>query len=277
MKMESLGQYLKKLREERGFTLEDVAEETKLRERYLRALEQDRFEALPAEVYAKLFLKVYAQFLKIDRKELYSRYESQRTPAQRKAVPTTPERKLLRARWLPLGGILVLVLVAVVFLSTSGEKGSRPQSPVIQEETSTPPVTGPASENEIRHPVTEGIREDVGTVAAGDTAEMPADIAENRGGMLLEVLASDSSWLEVIADEDTLFYGFILKGQEEEFEATESFILTAGKPEEVRFFLNGDPLRLPFGPSRTIYEFELTRSRAAQYTESQKGTAKEGD
>jgi len=275
--MESLGQYLKKLREERGFALEDVAEETKLREKYLRALEQDRFEALPAEVYAKLFLKVYAQFLKIDKKELYSRYESQRTPAQRKAVPTTPERKLPRARWLPLGGILVLVLVAVVLLSTSREKRGQSQPPTIAEETETLPDTTVPSENQIEPPVAETIREGVGTIPTRGTAEIPASTAENRGSMLLEVLASDSSWLEVIADDDTLFYGFILKGQQEEFEATERFILTAGKPEEVRFFLNGDLLRLPFSPSRTIYKFELKRSQAARYTETQKDTAKPGD
>jgi cytoskeleton protein RodZ len=275
--MESLGQYLKKLREERGFALEDVAEETKLREKYLRALEQDRFEALPAEVYAKLFLKLYAQFLKIDKKELYSRYESQRTPAQRKAVPTTPERKLLRARWLPLGGILVLVLVAVVLLSTSREKRGQSQPPTIAEETETLPDTTVRSENQIQPPVAETIREGVRTIPTRGTAEIPASTAENRGGMLLKVQASDSSWLEVIADDDTLFYGFILKGDEEEFEAAERFILTAGKPEEVQFFLNGDLLRLPFSPSRTIYKFELKRSQAARYTETQKDTAREGD
>jgi cytoskeleton protein RodZ len=275
--MESLGQYLKKLREERGFALEDVAEETKLREKYLRALEQDRFEALPAEVYAKLFLKLYAQFLKIDKKELYSRYESQRTPAQRKAVPTTPERKLLRARWLPLGGILVLVLVAVVLLSTSREKRGQSQPPTIAEETETLPDTTVRSENQIQPPVAETIREGVRTIPTRGTAEIPASTAENRGGMLLKVQASDSSWLEVIADDDTLFYGFILKGEEEEFEAAERFILTAGKPEEVQFFLNGDLLRLPFSPSRTIYKFELKRSQAARYTETQKDTAREGD
>ncbi|KPJ50246.1 MAG: hypothetical protein AMJ41_01670 [candidate division Zixibacteria bacterium DG_27] len=275
--MESLGQYLKKLREERGFTLEDVAEETKLQERYLRALEQDHFEALPAEVYVKPFLKIYAQFLKIDKKEVYSRYESQRTPVQGKAVPTTPERKLVHARWLALGGVLVLVLVAVVVLCTSGEKEGQSQPPTILEEAETLPGTTLPSENQIEPAVTETIREGVGTTPTRGTARTPAEVAEDKAGMLLKVQASDSSWLEVIADDDTLFYDFILKEQQEEFKATERFILTAGKPEVVQFFLNGDRLRLPFSPSRTIYRFELKRSRAAQYTESQKDTARPGD
>jgi cytoskeletal protein RodZ len=275
--MESLGQYLKKLRQEGGFMLEEVAAETKLQERYLEALEGDRFEDLPAEVYVKPFLKTYAQFLNIDKEELYSRYESQRTPVQRKAVPATPQRKLGRARWLGLGGILVLVLVAVVLLSIPREKRSQSQPPTIAEQIETLPGPTVPSENQIGPPVAETIGEGVGTIPTRDTARIPAEVAEDKAGMRLKVQANDSSWLEVIADGDTLFYGLILKGQQEEFEASQGFILTAGKPEEVQFFLNGDLLRLPLSPSGTIYKFELRLSQAARYTETQKDTARPGD
>jgi len=275
--MESLGQYLKKLREERGFTLQDVAEETKLREKYVLALEEDRFEALPAEVYAKLFLKVYAQFLKIDRKELYSRYESQRTPPQRTTVATAPKKGIRGSRWLALGAIVLLVAIAVVFISTSGHKADRSQSPSFQEEAETLPFARPVSESDTDLPFPEGTEDIAEIIAARDTAAAPASTAKDKGAMRLKILARDSSWLQVLADEDTLFYGFVVDGDEVEFEADRRFILTAGKPGEVQFFLNGERLVLPRPGRRTIHNFELERSRASQYVAGPEDTAKEAD
>lgn len=66
----SIGAVLKARREERGETFRDVENATKIRTRYLAALEADDIEMLPAEVYALGFLRSYARHLGLDAESL---------------------------------------------------------------------------------------------------------------------------------------------------------------------------------------------------------------
>jgi len=64
--MFALGASLEEARRRRGLDLEQVEEATHIHRRYLRALEEERFELLPGDAYAKGFLRAYAQFLGLD-------------------------------------------------------------------------------------------------------------------------------------------------------------------------------------------------------------------
>ncbi|MGM0549149.1 MAG: helix-turn-helix domain-containing protein [Bacillota bacterium] len=70
-----LGSLLKKAREEKGLSLADIQEETKIREKYLRAIEKNEFDLLPAKVYLKVFIKGYAREVGLDYQELLKKYE----------------------------------------------------------------------------------------------------------------------------------------------------------------------------------------------------------
>ncbi len=60
------GAYLRKVREARGMDLGDVAQRTKISERHLRSIEDERFSDLPATVYVRGFVIQYARVLRID-------------------------------------------------------------------------------------------------------------------------------------------------------------------------------------------------------------------
>ncbi len=64
--MFEIGSTLREARRRQGLELAEVARETLIRERYLAALEEERFELMPARAYAKGFLRVYADFLGLD-------------------------------------------------------------------------------------------------------------------------------------------------------------------------------------------------------------------
>ena len=57
----SFGDWLRRQRELREISLRDIAERTKISLRYLEAMEEDRFDALPAPIFAKEFLREYAR------------------------------------------------------------------------------------------------------------------------------------------------------------------------------------------------------------------------
>ena len=69
-----LGTLLKKARQEKGLTLNDIQELTKIRKKYLEAIEANNFDVLPGKVYLKVFIKGYAREVDINYKELLNYY-----------------------------------------------------------------------------------------------------------------------------------------------------------------------------------------------------------
>jgi cytoskeleton protein RodZ len=73
--MQTVGAYLKKNREMRGISLEEIASSTKININILSYLETDRFDKLPAPVFVKGFIKTYLKYLDVDAKEAVLFYE----------------------------------------------------------------------------------------------------------------------------------------------------------------------------------------------------------
>jgi cytoskeletal protein RodZ len=105
--MESPGKFLRKERETRNISLEEISKFTKIKEHYLKAIEEDRYELLPAVPYVKGFLNVYAKYLTLNPKDIVHQYEnylkslipSDPIELQHQAAP---KKKSLRAWFLSL-------------------------------------------------------------------------------------------------------------------------------------------------------------------------------
>lgn len=61
-----IGEYLKQVREERGYTLQDVSDSINVRKGQLRAIEEGQIDELPGKIYGIGFVKGYAAFLELD-------------------------------------------------------------------------------------------------------------------------------------------------------------------------------------------------------------------
>src|SRR4051812_1618271 len=70
----SFGDKLKREREMRAITLEEIAEATKIGTRSLRALEEEHFDQLPGGIFNKGFVRAYAKFLGIDEEQAVADY-----------------------------------------------------------------------------------------------------------------------------------------------------------------------------------------------------------
>jgi transcriptional regulator with XRE-family HTH domain len=69
------GAFLKKMRQEKGWTLEKISEETKILLSILKDLENDEYKNLPPPIYLKGMIKKYADFLKLDNEKVLSFYQ----------------------------------------------------------------------------------------------------------------------------------------------------------------------------------------------------------
>ena len=79
--MNEIGQKLREARIEKGYTLDDLQQITKIQKRYLIAIEEGNFDALPGSFYVRAFIKQYAQTVGLDNDALLAEYQD--------AVPDT--------------------------------------------------------------------------------------------------------------------------------------------------------------------------------------------
>jgi cytoskeleton protein RodZ len=117
--MLEIGSTLQKARTRQGLELQDAAEATRIRVKFLAALEGERFGELPAEVYARAFLRTYADYLGLD-SELFVAELNARIVASRPPPPPPPPEprftlpRLDRRLAALLGAAAALLIVGLV-------------------------------------------------------------------------------------------------------------------------------------------------------------------
>jgi cytoskeletal protein RodZ len=141
--MQAIGERLREARMRQGLDITEVEVATKIRAKYLRALENDEFVMLPGSTYVKSFLRTYAEYLGLDAQLLVEEFRAQHEPDGEGEVPTLapPARPARPGRERRGGGVgfafgpgtiavatvlLVLVVLAVIGLASGGseDKGS---------------------------------------------------------------------------------------------------------------------------------------------------------
>ncbi|HKB19943.1 MAG TPA: RodZ domain-containing protein [Gaiellaceae bacterium] len=136
--MLDIGTTLQDARTRKGLALPDAAEATRIRVKFLAALEGERFGELPADVYARGFLRTYAEYLGLDGDVLVSELNARIEASAPPPPPPPPEPRLrlptLDGRaWAFLGAASLLVLVALL----GWHRGDGPRSAL----PTTPPAT----------------------------------------------------------------------------------------------------------------------------------------
>src|SRR5258708_22120688 len=87
---QTLGSELRAAREARDLTLDQAEQQTRIRSKYLEALEEGKYAVLPSAVQARGFLRNYARFLNLDADHIVGRYDAlQGGRRRRRAAPTT--------------------------------------------------------------------------------------------------------------------------------------------------------------------------------------------
>src|ERR671938_1684532 len=81
-----IGALLAKKRREKGLSLKDVEQATKIRTRYLEGLEREDYDMLPDAVYVQGFLKTYANFLGLDGERLSRELKDRRAPRRERQL-----------------------------------------------------------------------------------------------------------------------------------------------------------------------------------------------
>ena len=202
-----LGEVLRTAREGKGVDLARVERDTKIRERYLSALERGEYRELPGAVYTKGFLRNYGAYLGLDPEYLIDLYriETASAAGQRPTRPAPPPRPLgarrTRAFVVTPGAVVAAILTILVggFVAYLGFEivnfARTPELRIIE-----PPgnVNG-HTELEI---TVRGVTEPNATVEVSNLPENPTVVADAEGNFEVTVrLLPGSNVMQLVAND----------------------------------------------------------------------------
>lgn len=255
--MGDLGAKLKQGREDKGLTLEDMFEETKIQVRLLKALEAEEFHHFPGEVYVKGALRNYANVVGLDYQELLSLYKGtaeevkeEEKPLQEKEIEKEreikkiniirPPRKPRRFKPLLVFAIILLILVALVYVAglLLDDRDSRDP-----DNGETPVLDDPAEDPE-EDPEPDEEPGDEEPVPEVNLEKPNPDLEEyvltGVESLQLEITFKGDCWIRVWEDGERVSSGTHRRGQDYTFETTGEIQVRLGNPLGVESFtVNG--------------------------------------
>jgi cytoskeleton protein RodZ len=154
--MPDIGETLREARMRRRIDMAEVEAATKIRAKYLRALENEEWRLLPGPTFVKTFLRTYAEYLELDARSLVEEYKlryerpgaGEATPfgglAAGRAQPRRSRRGRPPAALGPIAvvvGIVVVLLAALYALGSFGGGDQSAQPAATPKPTRTPAAT----------------------------------------------------------------------------------------------------------------------------------------
>lgn len=194
--MFEIGGSLREARLKRNLTPADVQKAIRIRDRYLQALEEERWELLPGDAYVKGFLRTYADYLGLDGNLYVEEYNSRfARPDEPQLVPVRFARTGTR---FGVGLLRPLVAVGVIAAIVAVAAWKLSGSPSPQQ--STPPTTTPTTTSS--HPPPKKHRH-----SSPPTTALPtrAVVVASRGNSWL--------WVRSGANGPTVYQGTLLRGK----------------------------------------------------------------
>jgi cytoskeleton protein RodZ len=267
----SFGNWLRRQREVREISLREIADASKISLRYLEAFEQDRFDMLPAPVFARGFLREYAKYVGLDPDEVVNHFISAQQalePEDEQEVNASAPHQ--RPGWLfnlllVLVVVVVIVLVAVLAFQTERSRGGAGRAP--EGAAQAPQGAAQAPEDAVPSPAATagagGAAADAPPSAAPATsaavggpaepapAEPPAPVPAAAAGpappLTVTLTAVEDCWVEIDADGSRRTQQRLAAGDSLAVEAQRRVVMTLGNAGGVEVRVNGRRYELGWG------------------------------
>jgi cytoskeleton protein RodZ len=261
--MATLGQQLKQSREEKGISLQEIAESTHISIRFLQAIENDAYDVLPGGVFNRAFVRKFARQVGFDEEQAVNLYQEQwqeqgGEPERGYQLGVDePDFRQSSGNGLLLSFVALIIIGAltyaawVIFAPVSNSGGSAvaglnaPASPSVPPTPSATPVV-------------------TASPTPSPTPETPA------GAMRVQLTAPDEEvWLRVNTDDKEAWQGILNPGKSLEYDVNEKIILSIGRVQSLKIAINGrnmDFVRLLTNPKATrATNVRITKDNYQQY------------
>ncbi|NLX03011.1 MAG: helix-turn-helix domain-containing protein [Syntrophomonadaceae bacterium] len=231
----SFGEKLKEVREAKGYSLDYIEEETKIRKLYINALEQETFEVLPPRVYATGFVRRYSKFLGLNADEMVVEFQSRAyyNESIHEEVTQISQKEVdvgfpVLYRNI-LAGIVFFIIALWAGKLVLGYITGRMDIP--DQQATVPP--------KVEEPV-----------------KQPSPPVPEVKRALVLIEARQDCWLNVVVDGETVFTKIIKAGDKQEFKGKESVYIKAGNAGGIDITFNGEKVE-PIGKYGEVKEAEF--------------------
>ena len=265
--IENFGSYLKHERELRGVPLQEISRITKIHIRFLEALEDNRFDELPGEVFIKGYIRSYANIIGSDVDEMLNSYEEsignkliEKGPNSQSKLTNTAKKYI----GFVIAGLSILALLfftkfIILDKNNPTAKIVKPSSSILgaaPKKETLPKI----AENSLPHPEVSVTKKTLVVENELDTIKPKPELQKQKNSLVvkegetpgnmekplkLTIKVKNNSWFNITIDD---FRGedFILSaGEEKSYWGNEIFRLTIGNKQGTDLILNGKSLVIP--------------------------------
>nr|WP_216827925.1 RodZ domain-containing protein [Alkalihalobacterium elongatum] len=280
--MSELGQRLREAREQKEINLDDLQKTTKIQKRYLLAIEEGNFDALPGKFYARAFVKNYAEAVGLDPEQIFQEFGNE-LPNPHKEGTELPSRRSVRAQKTPpnpkkkskgysilpalVAGVLIIAVFAGIWVFAQYTSQDRAEGVVPEEQDDR--FDGEFSE-EI--PSEEALPDEEEEAEVGEENGTPEEVEEeveeetqvftqtqvsgNHSYYTLDgtnkfevkLVANGRSYIGIANAKGNSFYASEVNEGDEldyDFSAEEEITFNMGASNNVELFINGELFERP--------------------------------
>jgi cytoskeleton protein RodZ len=263
--VESFGARLKREREQRKITLDEIAVSTKIGTRFLAAIEEDRFDQLPGGIFNKGFVRAYARHLGMDENQAIADFVAATEPVLPEPVP--PDAPVLAALaervpeakkktrgdgGMPWGIFAIVLLVLACGFALWGfhsrEKPARPSLEVpgqvkpddstLDDQKDAPHGAGKSAVPAPAAVTPQAVRPQVAPV----TPESATATAADAGLFRVLIKVREDSWVAITADGKQIVQGTLAASAEQSVAAREQIVIKTGNVGALEISFNGKTL-----------------------------------
>ncbi|MBW4449048.1 MAG: DUF4115 domain-containing protein [Spirirestis rafaelensis WJT71-NPBG6] len=220
--LKEIGAYLGQVRQEKSIRIEEIAAKTLIRQTFLEALEEGRFEDLPEPIYVQGFIRRYGDILELDGTSLARSFAINFFLFDSANDSSNVEKK--PNLYIPLAVPYILLLAAASFGLFYILNPRRPTQPVSQKENSSivakqkiAPILSSVQPTTLPLPT-----------AASTPALTASPNTDTNSTVEVTLELQDTSWLQVKEDGKTTFEGNLEKGERKTWTAKKQLTIRSG-------------------------------------------------
>jgi cytoskeletal protein RodZ len=242
----NFGERLKREREMREVTMDELSKSTRISNRFLQALENEDWERLPGGVFGHGFVRAIARYLGLDEESLLGEYDLARAEKLPPPAEKPEERIPSPPKWLPAAVVFALLLTVIGVFYAARYTFHR----IAAHSAAKPPTASTASSPAPSEPSPASASGPASAEATADPA--PAALLQ------LSISTSAATHVRVLGDSKVLLDAELPAGETRRFSAKEHFEITAADSSAVLLEMNGRAMP-PVGPPGTSGRIVLTK------------------
>lgn len=265
------GGILKAERERQKKSLREIAQKLKLNSDYLKAIESENYSVLPAEIFTRSYIRMYADSLGLDSDSIVELYDSCGRGESVESEPrddtaghdlphVSPQLRSFISRHSVVLATVIVAVALIVFLAVRDNDKPHVAEPYqgTAVEQAAPEQKADSAAIETAGPAPKGAEESppVKQPAMQEVQQPAVRKPVVAGSISLKIVADDLTWVSVRIDEGNPAEWFLRPGESIELSAREQFALKVGNAGGTRLFFNGQDVGV-LGPRGRIIDLVL--------------------